>query len=69
MSHYRELEGFLGLRYFLVAGVAVCQLSGIPIEGPLSGVTLHLVSSSLEFKFDQKHKTRNVYDMYMVLLF
>eukprot|EP00959_Pyramimonas_sp_CCMP1952_P109019 2279981-Pyramimonas_sp.AAC.1 len=33
----RAVEGFLGFRLFVFSGVALAQLPGIPIGGPLSG--------------------------------
>eukprot|EP00959_Pyramimonas_sp_CCMP1952_P188980 3952542-Pyramimonas_sp.AAC.1 len=38
----RAIEGFLGFRFFMFSGIALVQLSGIPIGGPLSGAILHL---------------------------
>eukprot|EP00959_Pyramimonas_sp_CCMP1952_P028918 606778-Pyramimonas_sp.AAC.1 len=36
----RALEGFLGMILFVICGLVVQQVMGIPIGGPLSGAIL-----------------------------
>eukprot|EP00959_Pyramimonas_sp_CCMP1952_P396136 8299973-Pyramimonas_sp.AAC.2 len=54
----RALEGFLGVRLFLVGGLVVQQLQGIPIGGPLSGSILHAVLSDLEYQMGARYPGR-----------
>ena len=54
----RALEGFLGMRLFLICGLVVQQVRGIPIGGPLSGAVLHTVLSDLEFQSDKTYPRR-----------
>ena len=54
----RALEGFLGMRLFVICGLVVQQVRGIPIGAPLSGAILHTVLSDLEFQSDKMFPRR-----------
>ena len=49
----RALEGFLGMRLFVICGLVIQLVLGIPIGGPLSGAILHTVLSDLDFQSDK----------------